>query len=300
MELKSLVAMAAVAVALALAGSPVARAAKRRPRTQAATSRCARTATRRSGTRSTSRRTARRTTPTAACARPATATPPSTSRIRRRPSRPIRSARATRPTSGRRSASTCHSGNRNLAFWTSGKHQLNEVTCANCHSIHGRKALPELQRAESAGQVADDQQVHDDVPAEPGGDLLAVPPADPRGELQAVASPDHRRQGQVLRLPQPARRDHAGDAEAADDQRPVLLVPRRQARSVRVQPPAGRGELRDLPQPARLGPREAPERVGAEPVPGLPRRVAAPRHDLRRGRRVQLPAGRHLRDERSA
>ena len=28
----------------------------------------------------------------------------------------------------------CHSGNRNLAFWTSGKHQLNGVTCANCHS----------------------------------------------------------------------------------------------------------------------------------------------------------------------
>jgi DmsE family decaheme c-type cytochrome len=36
----------------------------------------------------------------------------------------------------------CHSGNRNLAFWTSGKHQLNEVTCANCHSIHGQKLLP--------------------------------------------------------------------------------------------------------------------------------------------------------------
>jgi len=36
----------------------------------------------------------------------------------------------------------CHSGNRNLAFWTSGKHQLNEITCANCHSIHGRGLLP--------------------------------------------------------------------------------------------------------------------------------------------------------------
>jgi predicted CXXCH cytochrome family protein len=103
---------------------------------------------------------------------------------------------------------TCHSGNRNLAFWTSGKHQLNEVTCANCHSIHGQ-SCSRATTAESAGQIADDQQVHDDVPAEPGGDLLAVPPADPRGELQAVAPSDHRRQGQVLRLPQPARRDHA-------------------------------------------------------------------------------------------
>ena len=37
---------------------------------------------------------------------------------------------------------TCHSGNRNLAFWTSGKHQLNEITCANCHSIHGERLLP--------------------------------------------------------------------------------------------------------------------------------------------------------------
>ena len=37
---------------------------------------------------------------------------------------------------------TCHSSNRNLAFWTSGKHQLNDVTCANCHSIHGKGLLP--------------------------------------------------------------------------------------------------------------------------------------------------------------
>jgi DmsE family decaheme c-type cytochrome len=37
---------------------------------------------------------------------------------------------------------TCHSGNRNLAFWTSGKHSLNEVACTNCHSIHGERLLP--------------------------------------------------------------------------------------------------------------------------------------------------------------
>jgi DmsE family decaheme c-type cytochrome len=33
---------------------------------------------------------------------------------------------------------TCHSGNRNLAFWTSGKHAINDVACSNCHSIHGK------------------------------------------------------------------------------------------------------------------------------------------------------------------
>ena len=38
--------------------------------------------------------------------------------------------------------STCHSSNRNLAFWASGKHQLNDVTCANCHSIHGKALAP--------------------------------------------------------------------------------------------------------------------------------------------------------------
>lgn len=33
---------------------------------------------------------------------------------------------------------TCHENNRNLAFWDSGKHKLNDVSCDNCHSLHGR------------------------------------------------------------------------------------------------------------------------------------------------------------------
>ena len=40
----------------------------------------------------------------------------------------------------------CHGGNRNLAFWTSGKHQLNEVTCSNCHSIHGKSLAPTINK----------------------------------------------------------------------------------------------------------------------------------------------------------
>jgi DmsE family decaheme c-type cytochrome len=36
---------------------------------------------------------------------------------------------------------TCHGGNRQLAFWESGKHSRNDVTCSNCHNIHGDKAL---------------------------------------------------------------------------------------------------------------------------------------------------------------
>ena len=41
---------------------------------------------------------------------------------------------------------TCHSGNRNLAFWTSGKHELNDVTCSNCHSIHGKALAPTINK----------------------------------------------------------------------------------------------------------------------------------------------------------
>lgn len=32
---------------------------------------------------------------------------------------------------------SCHEGNRQLAFWDSGKHKKNEVACSNCHSLHG-------------------------------------------------------------------------------------------------------------------------------------------------------------------
>ena len=33
----------------------------------------------------------------------------------------------------------CHTGNRQLTFWESGKHAKQDVTCANCHSIHGKE-----------------------------------------------------------------------------------------------------------------------------------------------------------------
>jgi DmsE family decaheme c-type cytochrome len=36
---------------------------------------------------------------------------------------------------------TCHSGNRHLAFWESGKHARNDIACGDCHNIHKEKAL---------------------------------------------------------------------------------------------------------------------------------------------------------------
>jgi DmsE family decaheme c-type cytochrome len=34
---------------------------------------------------------------------------------------------------------SCHEANRHLAFWDSGKHRKNEVSCTDCHSTHGGK-----------------------------------------------------------------------------------------------------------------------------------------------------------------
>ena len=33
----------------------------------------------------------------------------------------------------------CHDSSRHLAFWDSGKHRKNDVSCSNCHSTHGGK-----------------------------------------------------------------------------------------------------------------------------------------------------------------
>lgn len=39
---------------------------------------------------------------------------------------------------------TCHQTNRQLAFWESGKHALNDVPCSSCHSIHGTYRGPSI------------------------------------------------------------------------------------------------------------------------------------------------------------
>ncbi len=39
---------------------------------------------------------------------------------------------------------TCHAGSRHLAFWEAGRHARNDVSCSNCHSIHGRSKEPRI------------------------------------------------------------------------------------------------------------------------------------------------------------
>jgi DmsE family decaheme c-type cytochrome len=34
---------------------------------------------------------------------------------------------------------TCHESSRHLAFWDSGKHRKNDVSCSDCHNTHGNK-----------------------------------------------------------------------------------------------------------------------------------------------------------------
>ena len=41
---------------------------------------------------------------------------------------------------------SCHDGNRQLAFWSSGKHVKNDVACSDCHSIHGATPEPSTSR----------------------------------------------------------------------------------------------------------------------------------------------------------
>ena len=189
--------------------------------------------------------------------------------------------------SRRRSASPATRAIGNLAFWESGKHALNDVDVRNCHSIHGK-----------ASSNPTDRTVHDDVPPEQGGHLRHVPPAHPRGDLEAVASPDHRRQDQVLRLPQSARRDHAGDAEAADDQRPVHSCHADKRGPYVFNHPPVEENCATCHNPHGSVALQAAERARAEPVPGLPRRgrgipgrsTAAARPGNAPGRNTELRA----------
>ena len=38
-----------------------------------------------------------------------------------------------------RTCLNCHESNRHLAFWDSGKHRKNEVSCSDCHNTHGNR-----------------------------------------------------------------------------------------------------------------------------------------------------------------
>ena len=182
---------------------------------------------------------------------------------------------------------------RATATWRSGiraQHRKQDVACSDCHSLHGTPgpgSTIALKKPNPDGRALRDHRAPARV-----RDLHLVPPPDPLAAHQALAPPDHRRQGVLQQLPQPARRALQGDGQGRVDPAALHHLPRREARPVRLGSPAGRGELPDLPQLARLEPRAAARREGAQRLPGLPRRLAPPRHDLRRERRLEPAAQR--------
>jgi DmsE family decaheme c-type cytochrome len=57
-------------------------------------------------------------------------------------SRPVSALTAKGATAEEKTAvcMACHAGEEKLAFWSSGQHRKNDVTCVNCHSVHGGQA----------------------------------------------------------------------------------------------------------------------------------------------------------------
>jgi DmsE family decaheme c-type cytochrome len=53
--------------------------------------------------------------------------------------KPVSALTSTTSTGAEKSAVclTCHASNRNMAFWQAGQHRKADVSCSNCHSIHG-------------------------------------------------------------------------------------------------------------------------------------------------------------------
>jgi DmsE family decaheme c-type cytochrome len=54
-------------------------------------------------------------------------------------------AKANTPDQKSAACLSCHAGNRQLAFWESGKHAKNDVACSSCHNIHGKLKNPQPQ-----------------------------------------------------------------------------------------------------------------------------------------------------------
>ena len=165
--------------------------------------------------------------------------------------------------------------------------------CVQCH-----QRGPHLLWPGSAHEVArrrlhelpqGDGEHHGAVPARQGdrdGDVRPVPhreagPADAR-----LAHAPSRRQDDVHVLPQPPRlgRHQAPQGELA--QRHLLPVSCGEARAVPVGARAGHRELRELPRPARLQPREHAEGRQAAPLPAVPRRDATSDATIRDGHPV--------------
>ena len=147
--------------------------------------------------------------------------------------------------------------------WTGTAHDRRGVACTDCHSVHDFKS-PKAQLKTAAG----------------ARHLLHLPQRDPRPGPAHLAPPGARGPDDLLELPRPPRRQPAQDDQGRLDQRALPAVPHGEARAVPLGARAGAGELPELPQPARLEPRQAAGLAAALALPALPPEHAAPRHRL--------------------
>ena len=236
--------------------------------------------------RSTSRRTARRTTPTAACARPATAT-------RREHLKDPMKAKPANPFGQGDTADERSGGLPDLPQRQPQPRVLDVgQALAQRGDVH---ELPQHPRGEAPpsysgepGRQGLDQQVHDDVPAQPGGDLRQChqpiraanfkPSHHPIIEGKVKCTDCHNPHGALspAMVKQPTINDQCYSCHADKRGPYVFNHPPVEENCATCHNPHGSVHA------------QAPERVGAEPLPGLPRRLAAPRHGLRRGRRLHL------------
>ena len=185
---------------------------------------------------------------------------------------------------------TCHSGNRNLAFWSSGKHAINEVACSNCHSIHGkdpsdRNGVNLVTQTVTINKfvttfLPNQSEVcgtcHQHIRAE-----TFKPSHHPIIEGKIKCSDCHNPHGALspVMLKQPTINDQCYSCHA-DKRGPfVFNHPPVEENCATCHNPHGSVHYKLL------------RGAHAEPLPGLPRRVAASGNDLRRGRWIHLPGG---------
>jgi DmsE family decaheme c-type cytochrome len=170
---------------------------------------------------------------------------------------------------------TCHSGNRNLAFWTSGKHALNDVACTNCHSIHGKTLAPTINKFVTTflpNQADGCGTCHQQIRA-----ATFKPSHHPIIEGKVKCSDCHNPHGALspAMIKQPTINDQCYSCHADKRGPYVFNHPPVEENCAICHNPHGSVHMR----------------LRAESLPGLPRLVAAPGHGLWRGRRLCLPAG---------
>ncbi len=144
----------------------------------------------------------------------------------------------------------CHSAARALENWSVAKHRKVDVSCVNCHQIHGTQSASNNKEIKGAQFAAAPYtttarqltykrciECHTDVRGE-----ILKPSHHPIIEGKVGCQDCHEPHGSLIKA----------SLQERLAQRSVRELPRRQARPVDPRAPAGRGELRHLPHAARV------------------------------------------------